>query len=82
MLRSLLIFGRKKKTILFLKSKKFKESNILILDSKKATKELNWKPRLSFNESLNLTVEWYKNYFLKKNLEKLTISQIKYYLNK
>lgn len=75
-------FWKKKKTILFLKSKKFKESNILILDSKKATKELNWKPRLSFNESLNLTVEWYKNYFLKKNLEKLTISQIKYYLNK
>ena len=71
-----------KKTTRFLKSKKFKESKILILDSKKAIKELNWRPRLSLKESLSLTVEWYKKYFLKKDLEKLTISQIKYYLNK
>ena len=71
-----------KKSIYLLKSKKFEESKLLILDSKKATRELKWRPRLSFKETINLTVQWYKSYFLKKNLEKLTVSQINYYTNK
>ena len=71
-----------KKDFKLLKSNQFKEAKLLVLDSKKANKELRWKSRLTFKETLGLTVEWYKNYLLKKNLEKLTISQINYYLNK
>lgn len=71
-----------KKDFKLLKSNQFKEAKLLVLDSKKANKELRWKSRLTFKETLSLTVEWYKNYLLKKNLEKLTISQINYYLNK
>ena len=71
-----------KKDFKLLKSNQFKEAKLLVLDSKKANKELRWKSRLTFKETLSLTVEWYKNYLLKKNLEKLTISQINYYLKK
>ena len=66
----------------FLKLKKFKEAKLLILDSKKSQKELKWQTRLSFKETVRLTVEWYKNFLLKKDVEKFTISQIKYFLKK
>lgn len=39
-----------------------KESNLLMLDISKAAAKLKWVPVLSINESISLTVEWYKNY--------------------
>ena len=82
LVRQFIEFWGIKKNYKFLKSEKFKESKLLILDSNKAKKELKWQSRLTFKETLLLTVQWYKSYFLKENLEKLTVSQINYYLNK
>ncbi len=44
------------------------EANLLKLDINKAIALLNWKPQLSFEETLALTFEWYKNYY-EKNAE-------------
>jgi CDP-glucose 4,6-dehydratase len=38
-----------------------KESKLLRLDSSRAIQRLNWNPRLTFMESIRLTVEWYKS---------------------
>ena len=40
------------------------------LNIQKAKKELMWKPKLSLNETIEMTVEWYKDYFEKKILKK------------
>ena len=57
------------------------ESKNLNIDSSKAFKKLKWKPRLSIIESVNLTVEWYENFKLKKNLFELSRQQIKNYFH-
>ena len=64
------------------KNKKFYESKLLSLNIKKAEKELSWRPKLSFNETIEMTVNWYKNYFSNNNIEKITKSQIEFYSNK
>jgi len=59
------------------------ETKILSLNINKAKKELKWKPKLNFNETIRLTVDWYKNFLInKKNIVSLTSSQIDYYINK
>ena len=40
----------------------FYESRLLQLDNKKAKKLLNWSSKLSFDETVNLVVEWYKQF--------------------
>ena len=74
----------KKKNIKILKTKKqkFKEAKLLSLKIKKAQKELQWKPRLTLNETINLTTDWYISYYNKKDMINLTKSQIKYFLEK
>ena len=64
------------------KNKKFHESRLLSLDIKKAEKELSWRPKLSLNETIEMTVNWYKNYFSNNKIEKITNSQIEFYSNK
>lgn len=39
-----------------------KESKLLNLDISKATYLLGWLPKLSVDEAIKMTVEWYKNY--------------------
>ncbi len=53
------------------------EAGILKLDNNKAKSELNWQPKLSFEETIKWTADWYKNY-LTKNLDvrKFTLNQI------
>ena len=59
------------------------ESKFLSLNINKAKKELNWRPRLSFDETIKLTVDWYKNFLIKKkDVNKITSYQIEYYINK
>ena len=41
---------------------------------------LKWKPKLTIDQSIDLTIEWYKAYQLKKDLYKLTKKQIEEYL--
>ena len=49
------------------KIKKTKGKNInvnILVNSYKAKKLLNWKPKVSINEGLNKTIKWYKNEIL------------------
>ncbi len=64
-------------------TKKFKvfESKYLNIDSAKALKILRWKPKLSIKNAVELTVEWYNTFLIKKDLLALTSKQIKDYLS-
>ena len=65
------------------KKSKMHESKFLSLNINKAKKELNWKPRLNFDETIKLTVDWYKNFLIeKKDVDNITSYQIEYYTNK
>lgn len=58
------------------------EAKLLKLDSTKAKSELKWLPKLSLEEAVNLTAEWYQGFKNKKDLIKLTEDQIGFYQNK
>lgn len=75
-------WGDKRKKILIRKNKNFHESRLLSLNIDKAHKELLWRPKLSLDETIKLTVDWYKYYFLKKKAEEISNYQIDYYSNK
>ncbi len=62
------------------KKKKFSESKLLKLNCTKARKLLKWQSVLNFNETANLTIEWYYNFYFKnKNMEKISQEHIKQY---
>lgn len=48
-------------------NKSEKESNLLKLNSIKASKILSWQPILKFNETTKMITEWYKNYYTKNS---------------
>lgn len=53
------------------------EAGILKLDHSLATKELNWHPKLSFDETLQWTSNWYRNYLEQKSdIRNFTLDQI------
>ncbi len=64
-------------------NKNFFENTLLSLNSNKAKIILNWSIKLTFIESIKLTIEWYKFYLSnKKNKNQLlenSINQIKFY---
>ena len=70
---------KSKSKILTTKIKKFSESKYLYLDSSKSMKLLKWKNMLNLNQTLNLINEWHQAFLKKKDLRKITISQIKYF---
>ena len=74
----------KKIKIIEKKSKKniFHESKYLSLNIRKASKELNWEPRLNFNETIRFTVNWYEKNLKKENMENFSNFQIEEYLKK
>ena len=59
------------------KTETFKESKLLKLNSSKAKKKLNWKTKLSFRETIEMTSMWYKMYYDKKKISEITLNQIK-----
>ncbi len=60
-----------------------KESSLLKLNCDKALHILNWKPKMSFEDSASATVKWYKNFYdTKRNIKEFTLSQIEEYENK
>lgn len=61
-------------------SSTFHEAKNLLLDISKSGKELNWYPKLNSEKSINLTVDWYKNYRV-SNIVNLTKTQINNYFN-
>ena len=58
--------------------KKFHEHKLLQLNCQKAKKKLKWKPKLSFDQTVAFTVNWYIQRFKykEKDMTKFTISQI------
>ncbi len=60
----------------------FKESGLLKLNCKKASKILDWRPYLNTKQSINLTIDWYIDYINKKDIEELTLNQINNYFEK
>ena len=79
--KSLKLWNVKKK-ILFRNDKKFKEVNFLMLNSNKAKREIFWKPKLNFNDTMKLTVDWYKSFHKNENLEEVTKQQIQFFLKR
>ena len=74
--------GDKQTKVQIRKNENFHESRLLSLNINKANKELLWRPKLSLNETIKFTVDWYKYYFLKKRAEEISNYQIDYYSNK
>ncbi len=56
------------------------EANYLKLDSSKARKTFNWKPKWNVEEAVKNSVEWYEAFNKKEDLIDLTNKQIKKYL--
>ena len=52
------------------------ESPILTLDSTKAITKLGWTPKLSTENSITWTVDWYEKYASGENMESFTRQQI------
>lgn len=59
---------------------KLHEANLLMLDITKVNLRLGWKPVLNINQTLELTVDWYKRYS-SENVHELCLEQIKTYLS-
>ena len=63
-------------------NKKFKESNLLKLNSNKSLKLLNWKNKLRFKDTIKLVSNWYKCLYEKRDVYDFSINQIKFFLKK
>lgn len=60
-----------------------KEATLLKLNCDKAFNRLNWKPLLSFDETVEMTAAWYKQYYDgHPELYEFSLSQIEYYVEK
>ena len=61
--------------------KNFKENHLLNLNNSKAKKYIKWKPVLNIDNSIKLTMNWYKSFSLKnKNqTKKKSLEQINYF---
>jgi len=58
------------------------ESHSLALDASKAMKKLNWRPVLSLDETVKLTVDWYKFSEANHDLHDFSLQQIEDYAAK
>ena len=68
--------------IVYKKNFKFYEQKNLQLNILKAKKILKWEPYYTINQSVETTVDWYKQVYIKKKSPKeITIDQIKKYFN-
>ena len=61
--------------------KKFYEQTNLQLNITKAKKELKWKPKLSIDDCISMTVDWYRKVLTnRKTVQQITKSQIVNYM--
>lgn len=58
------------------------EAKLLKLDATKARTRLNWKNHLNIQAALDLTIDWWKAYFNKEDILKVSLNQINEYLDK
>ena len=68
-----------KKSWKVLSTNKFYESGLLKLNCEKANLMLNWNSALTIDENIELTMNWYKNFYEKKDMRSVTDLQIKLY---
>ena len=61
--------------------KELHESRFLVLDSAKSSMYLKWRQKLSIEETVAFTVEWYKNY-KKPNILEIVENQITKFFNR
>ena len=61
------------------KMQSYNEANSLQLDISKAKRVLNWAPRYDFDTALKRTIDWYKFYYKKEKIDRITENQIKEY---
>ena len=54
------------------------EANLLILDIQKAKTKLNWLPRMNIDQTIKMTVDWYRNY-QNSDVYQLCLKQIQQY---
>ena len=59
----------------------YNESKILMLNSNKSKKILNWQNKYNLKQSIKLTSLWFKEYLEKKNILKVTQDQILNYFH-
>ncbi len=66
------------------KAEQFHEAGLLKLNCDKALALLNWVPTLNFEETVEMTVNWYKAYYSEKltSMHEFTQSQIYNYIDK
>lgn len=57
------------------------EAKLLMLDISKAKFQLGWEPRMNINQTIALTVDWYKQY-LTKNVYNVCVDQIENFIYK
>ncbi|MEI7501826.1 MAG: CDP-glucose 4,6-dehydratase [Paludibacter sp.] len=57
------------------------EAKLLMLDISKAKFQLGWEPRLNLDQTIELTVDWYKRY-KKEEVHAICLSQIDKFANK
>jgi CDP-glucose 4,6-dehydratase len=61
--------------------KNYYESKILMLNSNKSKKILNWETKYNLEQSIKLTTLWFRSFIENKNIFKLTQDQIRNYFN-
>ena len=62
--------------------KNFHESNLLKLNCNKSKANLKWRCILNFKETIRMTTNWYKQYYLKSDkIYKISFKQIREYEN-
>lgn len=57
------------------------EAGLLKLDCSKAARRLRWRPKMSLDRALALTVEWHRAWIRSDNMTKLTMRQMEEYQN-
>ncbi|QWE31059.1 CDP-glucose 4,6-dehydratase [Polynucleobacter sp. Adler-ghost] len=64
-------------------TKSFKEAGLLKLNCDKALNLLGWKSLLKFTDTVEMTVEWYKNYYENKgDIAEYSLGQINSYMKR
>ncbi len=64
------------------KKSQFFEKSFLGINSSLAKKKIGWSPILNLNDSIDLTINWYKNYFERKEMYQFTCQQIRNYITR
>ncbi len=57
------------------------EANLLRLDCSKARAQLGWIPKWGLEMATQKTVDWYKSYLAKENMQKVSLTQIQQYMS-